>query len=366
MRRKKSEFGLALREKLSTGTLPILRTWGASVQAPPADILRDLNKHISDQERRGDAPEWMRIICWNREEFLDTALFLSTDGRPGDCVFMPVMCLQSPNVIAWVQLDRVPVELPAFESMQPGELPAWDFLYHTYSFEPLRFVLNDFGVARASDLWVLPGMHMRSGTVAFGTIDPVRFAEFARGMECRGAGRQASECKARIKPSVLAALRDEFPWLTEADLHDAIPCQHSGQASSSRPRAHQGHNLGEPELDELRRELVEQRERWRFEDSQMFVYVRQLGGGWLMEHQRKANNAASMFTRAGVAERWAQKYGFQRMRSFFTAYMAWLAPTSWRESGPVEAIIFVRFGLPIIVTLCLITRRSISMVSHRP
>ena len=312
-----------------------------SPQAPSADEQQeyiDCAKTLALQE--SPRPWWLPYVCAFREQFVSVALCKCDDGIASRDAYLFQYAKQQPYVAMFQKLIRIDASIPDWEDAAVAahalQFPSGlrfscggsiDFVHH----EDVPFEEDDELIVYRC---VLPqGVFYRT------TRSSAPFDDFVAPMgdPNRRAPRQAPRAsRARPSPDAVAALRAQFPFLTDEDINVAgtrtapgTSGRHgaSGSAGSGARSSGGGEDAPESVTDDepdegidlslVDEDLGELRVLWSdpFKYRGSF-YVRVLGGKWTAEHVGQMADAAQGLARGGGPLKWCRQFKFPRWRRF--------------------------------------------------
>ena len=172
-------------------------------------------------------PWWSKLLVAHRDRFAGTAIAVApeeADTLP-DVMFCLALATQAPAMATFLQVNRLPVHWPAIESLQGEAAAEWRdragiSLYgHKWEYYPDVALPFDEGV----ELVVVDVVWSPGGIACVSR--PLSFERFTACLP-RPAARQCAERRrgsASPGPKELRQmLRDEFPWLSSADIDKAL------------------------------------------------------------------------------------------------------------------------------------------------
>ena len=220
---------------------------------------------------------------------------------------------------------RVPINLPAFEMLGPGECGDIDlnlkFDCSDYSYKAPQDLLQE---AKDCEIWLhfqvtFIGDEFQCPHQPIGFLDYVlRYPPLPPVVPASTPTRGL-----HISRDWFAKLQEEFPWLTQEDFPAATGHKSDRRgATPSDPPEPRGRALT-PHTDEevaleVRRRLLDRRKVWAEECSDIWFYVTVRGGGWTYQFKGVVADVVSMYAR-NCAKDWCDVYGLPKQKGFTIA-----------------------------------------------
>ncbi len=240
-----------------------------------------------------------------------------------------LLAKQSPYEAVFIEGIFVPLAVPALDGFSPAELAAVDMdpMLLTFDISQLTYKLvQEIELGPEGQVFVLSHL-MFVGETFQSRSGPVLYEDVILGLPAQRQQQAPQEPRARapIPPELRAGLLEESPWLTADDFaqeHSPAGGGDGGAGGGEAPRApmRMDPKTDEERAAEVRARILAVREEWELDWTDMWFYVRLLGGGWTDEFKKTAADAAYMFAREG-AKSWCRKYCFPKQKSmYFSVY----------------------------------------------
>ena len=276
-----------------------------------------------------------------------------------------IRCSRSslPYKAVFIEGIFVPPVLCAFEGLSPAELAAVDMdpMLPTFDISQLTYKLAQ-EIEFDPEGQVLVLSHLKFvGETLQSYIDPVLLEDVLLGLPAQRheeAPPKGPRARPPLTPDLRAQLLEESPWLTTDDFaQESRPAGggggDGGAGGGEAPRApmRMDPKTDEERAAEVRARLLAVREEWELDWTDMWLYVRLLGGGWTDEFKKTAADAACMFAREG-AKSWCLKFRFPKQKAlYFSVYgieTSNLVTREWARRGEFYFLMWYEEDMPAI------------------
>ena len=235
--------------------------------------------------------------------------------------------------------------MPAIESLGSGEIlsPALvRLVYQAVS----HYDASEVPFAPEEPLVILPDCrHVPVGITSMASLVP--FDEFAATLR-RGEKRKTASSESTVRRSLPAAvaarLREEFPWLTDADIA-AANARVAEEPDPGDPAPRIAQRLDPAEVEEaafnaIAEEVNAIREEWAFDEEDVVehFYVHQPGGRWTAQFGRSGKPCDSAHAKARAhCKEFCQVFQWPLTKGFHynahTEYGANMLAREWARKG---------------------------------
>lgn len=348
-----------------SGQLQALEREALAPVAPDPDIQQAIEAKAATFPKKARTPPWWAsVVARERGRFMNTAL-VPIDPAAEHLEEMPEriwyinLMSQSPVEVQLLECVRDTC-IPALECLRPDQVPM-EFGLQAYKHEfkycsaaSVPSLSDDdtrFGVVHTA--WVENRIVVVSSFVEF----DVYAAPFLASMSA-----PRSESKVRAQPKrgdeSLAALADEFPWLSRDEILEFL----GGGAKDQRPHKKSKPNEGigkaesveaisdqvEIAADKVLEELQDKRDLYETaNDKDQYFYVKLPGGLWTAANKGVPTDCAACLNRR-MTEEWCLKYCFPRKKSFmfslYTEENAVQLANEWVRRGNHYYSLWLRAG----------------------
>ena len=297
----------------------------AAPSAPPVDVQSSLAAVpvMAQAEQLPERPEWLPVLCWNREQFRGAVLLTSTDTDSQAFYFL--YATQSPLKAFFLDLRVSAKELPSLANLSmESAWAAWNESCDISFTMKLNVSVSheEFAGTKSKDLLVLEHVTLQSATTAQGYGRPVPLDEFLPLASRRSGSARSAAAGPRAPRHVPSSLLEEHAWAAQyinkpqtaeastADVTAACPEDSAEEASA---------------FEDAWLSLEEARTCWRQEppplQAQHFVTCLR-SGDWTAAN-RFVNESDRIIAQAmaGPPRTWCKRYGLNTMASFsFSRY----------------------------------------------
>ena len=310
-------------------------------EGPPEEPVREVQQAICDQITldAADFPAlgrcwWADIVCDLRDRFRDSLLWWSQDEHSDadpDVGYCPMMMNQLSKQVHFLRVEKVASEedingVGGVLTLAPTSMSfsrAWKVTSHIPWATAVDIDMSDTGT-----LWVLPTVTW-AGEFVLSDRAPTTFEEFTRGHLTQphvATNNGPRSGRARAAPGFLELVLEEFPWFTEADVHEAMRHRNLRglhpddddvvppiEAPPPAPRP----LLPEDEAQAVIEKLREMREEWAWDEADQFshFYEHMRGGLNTARDKGKVSDCVAVIARKH-AKPWCRRVGCALMRSF--------------------------------------------------
>ena len=286
-------------------------------------------------------PWYTSYIARHRDDFAGCALVFDEDE---DHIYRFLYAKKNPVYATFIRARRAPRYMPSFETLAAHE-SNYDAWLDVYSFDLGMYVQDiDMPVGNDGNIYVLQKTLITSKATVEVRREPQLFEDFLRTLPPAPnlptpSGKGGSGAWSR---ELLERLREEYPWLTEADLgtllHGRRPADHersTGRADKPVPKKKE--IIDEEFAKEVQKELDAKRDKWISELPDTNFYVHIAGGGWTKEVKHVVADQAICLARAHVHEfcrayKWPRQKGFS-FNKFVDEHNANQLAQAWQERG---------------------------------
>ena len=317
-------FNLPSTQALGIDSLPL----DQAPRAPDASFQAEIER-IQEVAPPCSAPWWLKMLCWNRDNFEGVCLYPEERRR---FVYFLLFAKKSPYEATFLRLTRREVLQP----LNPIDAD-WPTEFRSeFDIGDIEVVLDDqVPFTDMDDIWVVRGIRFNADG-AFSNYPAERFERFTLFMPRPAAAPATGRARRQAPRDYRMQILEENPFLDPEDLGLGV-----GRATGrvARPRTGRGpHDEagsdddaagvddGEDsdwdELDigaeviDVGGEISEMRAGIAAlddEDSYFFVMVR--GGAWTLEHKGVAADACAGKARAGLPRTWCNDFKYPMMLS---------------------------------------------------
>ena len=261
--------------------------WELLVKAPK-EPSQDVKEAViaQEMEMRGEEvdppPLWQRLMCQHRNLFAETVIVFADEPDIGYYFLLGKQTAQRTTV--FLMGERMPLRLPAFEAMAPGDDVDIDF---SVKFDCSNAVYKTGKEMRNAGGWEIFLYHhaMLDEDIFTCRHEPEKFENVCLLLPFMdlepprpvggGGGRGVSR-------DWFAKLQEEFPWLTIEDFPIAGAVEGASRtgrhARAPEVRRAIGADLAETDAVEIRRRLMLKRKLWARDVPDVFLHLHQRRG----------------------------------------------------------------------------------------
>jgi hypothetical protein len=200
-------------------------------------------------------------------------------------------------------------------------------MVHEYDYTGYEYVdAIDLNFGEEARLWLLTGVEFNIGSSTLVVrSNAVPFETFVLGLPepPPRPPQERSSATRRLPKNVVQELMEEFPWLTEDDINGVASEHRHGESQRRGGGARTGEAMPLPtdavdavDAHDLAALLIERRDEWDMDFSDMMFYVRNLGGVWTAAHVGEPTDAASAFARQ-AAKPWCRHFTWPQQKGFY-------------------------------------------------
>jgi hypothetical protein len=339
--------------------------WASLVSSPSATdpalvrSLEAIEQRIAAAFPKPAPPWWLKEICPRRDHFSGCAFYFKENYEK---IYYLLLAKQSPFKAVFLEGIFVPPVVPAFEGLSPNELAAVDMdpMLLTFDISQLTYKLaQEIEFDPEGQVFVLSHLKFVGETLQT-CMDPVLLEDKILCLPAQRHEQASREPRGRppLPPDLRALLLEEFPWLTSDDFaQESNPVGggggDGGAGGGAAPRAPMrlDPKTDEDRAAEVRARLLAVREEWELDWTDMWFYVRLLGGGWTDEFKKTAADAACMFAREG-AKSWCLKFRFPKQKAlYFSVYgieTSNMVTREWARRGEFYFLMWYEEDMPAI------------------